>query len=1293
MIDPLAGIIAGKVIDFLVKNFAGMKIDEWLSDQDKKKAFKKALEASLDLVADEGFSIKGPGALDDSFLTSEVVKEELWAKLLDPSIDEEINYVILEEELRAIYQGVPISDREVEAIEFLVDALMDEMWRQASLRDLIYGKILYQHDRRLSLKRKKTLVLDYLKVEGKRIEDQLDEDLGEGNRYVEPLIEKKTKKTEYEKATYKPPGEEEDSFAPVDPNTYFTEGPEDKVVVVADSGYGKTTLLKALFLRISKSFEAKPFGTHSFIPIFLTPSQAAECSETNIENKVKIRLMVSGCREGKVRQFVQDEFGKGNFIFLIDALDQVVNRENLRGALSGSAFGKNRVVITVRPNVWKMEEGHLSGYACVRLREFNQNRWEEYLGRERLAALREVVDQDFLSVPILLRLIVEYWLRGTKKTERVKNRAGLYSNMFNRLLERPEDRDAVEALTKDPRNPIDVRDDLRKLAHDALAQGYLGQLPRSYAKKILGENKLKDLEARRGILRILETVEEIAFRHRSFQEYLAAEYLKSNIKRKDDLNRLETYLYHPNWEESMRFLVGLIDPESAEYVVDRMLSVAERRLLFLYRDHLRIASLCLREMGKTGENQLVTIIKALRKDLRDPVLQDTAISILSTLKDKQAVEILNSLLTQGDSSVRKRATDALAKIGSEKAAEALIQALQDKDASVRWRATYALGKIGSRKTVEGLIQALQDKDASVRWSAAYALGEIISEKAAEALIQALQDKDASVRGSVADALGKIGSRKAVEDLIQALQDKDASVRWSAAVALGKIGSEKAVEGLIQALQNEDASVQGSAVDALGKIRSEKAVEGLIQALQNKVASVRRSAADALGEIRSEKAVEGLIQALQNKVASVRERATYALGKIGSEKSVECLIQALQDKDASVRWSAVDTLGKIGSEKAVEALIQALQDKDALVQWRAAGTLGEIGSEKAVEALTQALQHGDDSLRRRTTGALGDIRSEKAVEALIQALQDKDASVRRSAADALGKIKSEKVVEALIQALHNKDASVRRSAADALGKIKSEKAVEGLIQALQDKDASVRWSTADALGKIGSEKAVENLIQALQDEDASVRGNAADALGKIESEKAVEALIQTLRDKNTSVRDSVVDALGKIRSEKAEKALIQALHHEDASVRRSATDALGEIRSEKAVEALIQALEHGDDSVRRSAVDALGEIGSEKAVENLIQTLQHGDASIRWNAAVALGKIRSEKAVENLIQALQDKDASVRGSVAENLAAFDVSSIQSALVDMWQGENPSVNRLLLLEGIRTYDRIIRNREPL
>jgi len=428
MIEPVSTIAIGaKVTEFLVKTFAGKQIGKWLSDRDKKKAFEKALDDALIKVVEAGFSIKGPGALDESFLKSEAVKDELWGKLLDPTVDEKIDYKLLEKVLRDLYPDASLGQREVEAIEFFVDALIDKTLYQPSLHDLINITIQRQQDDRLSLIKKKELIRDYLRAEGQEVKRQLEGDLGKGMRYIEPLIEKKEKKKKREEKRLEEgfPRAERDSFTPIDMNIYFTESSDRKVVVLADSGYGKTTLLRELFVRISKNLEDKPLGTDSTIPIYLTPSQAAECSESTILNKVAMRLMKSGCREGKVRKFVQDEFHTGRFIFLIDALDQVFNPQNLLGALEGTAFGNNRVVVTTRPNVYEMEKGHLANYIYLRIRKFDESRWEEYLGKPKLDALREIVDEEFLSVPILLRLLVEYWSGETEKTVRVNKRAEL----------------------------------------------------------------------------------------------------------------------------------------------------------------------------------------------------------------------------------------------------------------------------------------------------------------------------------------------------------------------------------------------------------------------------------------------------------------------------------------------------------------------------------------------------------------------------------------------------------------------------------------------------------------------------------------------------------------------------------------------------------------------------------------------------------------------------------------------------------------------------------------------------
>jgi HEAT repeat protein len=996
--------------------------------------------------------------------------------------------------------------------------------QQEIIKDLL-SELIRQHDLTLSDAEKETLVRNYFDEQKRKICEDLFYDLGPGNHYVEPLIEKR----ENQKLKGKLSDMLAESYSPIEIDTYFTKGPDRRIAVVADSGYGKTTLLKQLFLRISKTLEEEIPKSNCPIPIYLSPSEAAECSESNILGKIEIRLMACGFHESKVRHFVQDEFDRGDFIFLIDALDQISTRQNLMGALEGRAFRNNRVVVTTRPNIWKMESKHLQGYVYLLIREFDETRWEEYLGEERFNALKEIVDEDFFSVPILLRLAVEYLSGGTGKLERIRNRADLYKRVIDELLRRHEDIDAVRAEGLRERKSLYLRNDLQKLAHDTLANCELGQFPRGEALAILekDEIRLDDLEARQWILEKTEEGEEIGFRHRSFQEYFATEYLRSKIKTEDDLKNLDSYLYHPNWEESIRFLVGLLPVNMAESLIERVLNLAEGKLLSLYRDHLRFAALLLREMGDSGERQSLKVVEHLESDLQDSDFRDMAISILAILKSERGTELLIKALQGPDPDYRGSVAVALRKIRSERAVEPLIRTLKHPDPQIRRDAANVLVMITSECVVESLIKALEDPAPEVRSEAVYALGGIKPEGVAESLIKALEDPALEVRSEAVYALGEIKPEGVADFLIKALQDPENKIRLRAAYALGKIKSEKAVEPLIKALQDPEDEVRWEAAYALGKIKSEKAVEPLIKALQGPEDEVRRSAASALVEIKSEKAVEPLINALQDPKGGVRWWAAHALGETKSEKAVESLIKALQDPEGGVRWKAAYALRKIKSEKAVEPLIKALQDPEDVVRWSAADALGEIKSEKSVEPLIKALQDPEAVVRGSAARVLGVIKSEKAVESLLKALQDPEADVRERAAGALGEIRSDRVVEHLIKALMDPSYDVRESAEEALQAFNSEQAVKALIKVMEGQDYDAAWRAMYTLENIASELAVEFLINALQDPDPGVRWKVVDILGKIRSERAVEPLIKTLQDPDPGVRRAASYALGGI----------------------------------------------------------------------------------------------------------------------------------------------------------------------
>jgi predicted NACHT family NTPase len=670
-----------KVVPFLLEKFADREFGKWLSSHENNRTFKNIMNAALDKTSEAGFKTRGTGAIDESFL---------WLKLLDPSVDDEIDYTRLEEELKNIYiDKNAVGSNEIKAIEFFADALMDEMWKESSLKDFLSLKFIRQHDLRLSLIKKKALVREYLTREGGKISNDLQEDIGIDAHYVEPLIEKcESKKNEsiaegLKDNLFAPENKikdnENDSFIPVDMNTYFTEGSDHRIVVVADSGLGKTTLLKELFRRLSNNFD----WDHP-IPIYLTPSQAAGCSEANVRDIIKSRLMTCGMEESKVKHFIDMEFSQGRFLFLIDALDQISDRQKLLGCLEGPGFGNNRVVVTTRPNVWDMEKGHFKNYAYLNIRKFDETRWKEYIGEEKIRQIGEIADEEFFSVPILLRLLREYWLNDPNKPQRVKNRADLYEKIFKRLLERQEDTYAIIATRRYPYNSFDVRENLYMLAHDTLAENCLGQFPRSKARAILGKEELKEMETRGGILKILETGNEMAFRHKSFQEYLSAEYLKSIIEEDNgNFDKLQPYMRHPYWEESLRFLAGLLPSSKAQILIEKILDIPDEEAFALCRGHLRLAALCLKEIGEEGKNIRNRIIKELKNDCENEALKVSTIPILGILKDNESVSILCDLFIKaikyGDSDVRNSAAEALGNIGIPENRNLLMQYWHDDD--------------------------------------------------------------------------------------------------------------------------------------------------------------------------------------------------------------------------------------------------------------------------------------------------------------------------------------------------------------------------------------------------------------------------------------------------------------------------------------------------------------------------------------------------------------------------------------------------------------------------------------
>ncbi|MBM4056514.1 MAG: hypothetical protein FJ264_17980 [Planctomycetes bacterium] len=170
----------------------------------------------------------------------------------------------------------------------------------------------------------------------------------------------------------------------------------------------------------------------------------------------------------------------------------------------------------------------------------------------------------------------------------------------------------------------------------------------------------------------------IAYTHQSFQEYLAAIYLKNRLCMDNRINQdiLEECLEYRRWDETVVFTVGLLEKETAKVLINT-----------IWRYDLYLAGSCLGEY-KGLRSEFKGLIDELLKNIKNEEARHVLIKISEPVLIEKLIALFNTF-AGGD------AADVLGKIGSEKAVDPLIKFFNDKDADtdVRRRAADVLGKI------------------------------------------------------------------------------------------------------------------------------------------------------------------------------------------------------------------------------------------------------------------------------------------------------------------------------------------------------------------------------------------------------------------------------------------------------------------------------------------------------------------------------------------------------------------------------------------------------------------------
>ena len=832
-----------------------------------------------------------------------------------------------------------------------------------------------------------------------------------------------------------------------------------KLIVLADPGMGKSTLLKMEALRIAGKQLDPPKsplekGTLNqnlaideiVFPLFLRLSDLA-ATEKEVIDIVPELIKKEYASAAAIEPLLKKKLEAGKCVLLLDALDEVPKGKRLKLGRKLKRFASNNkcpMICTSR--IMGYGGKFLDGAKEVEIVPFNKQQREayitswftnaaEYLEDETVSAqglIRELQQKPQISGlaqnPLLLSLLCS--LYQVKELELPARRTQIYHQVVKYMLgdwskenERKLQQEGwvlaktelleflayqLSCENKEVFLLADVRTSLNK---------YLSQGNKADFQQVSVADVLDELTEADGIIQKLSRDGDYyLFLHRTFQEYLTAAYLQKKIAKnqRQGIQLVIDHIWEYDWHETIVLVAGLM----AKPMPLIKAILAEKDDIF--KTLLLLAGLCLAECDAQQDPLAAKIIEEIGKFwLSYPEINFITVVLVALGK--------NNYLS---------------------ATKTLTTALQDPNYGIRFFAADALENLGNEKVIQPLISALQDSDYHVRIIAALALGKIGNEQAIQFLISALQDSDYGVRGHAAEALGKIGNEKAIQPLITAFQDSDYQVKKHSALALGKIGNDQGIKTLINALQDP-------------------------------YSYIRRSAAEALGEVGNDQGIKTLINALKDYDHGVRRRAAEALGKLGNDQAIQPLITALQDSSHGVRGHAAEALGKLGNDQAIQPLISALQHSDyyVYVKISAAEALGKLGNDQAIQPLISALQHSNYYVRRRAAEALGKIKigNDQAIQSLISALQDSDYGVRMSAVEALGKIGNDQVIQPLITAFQDCDYGVRMSAVEALGKIGNEQVIELFVSALQDFDYRVRNNVESALKKIDSQQLLKEFI--------------------------------------------------------------------------------------------------------------------------------------------------------------------------------------------------------------------------
>ncbi|NCR90406.1 MAG: PBS lyase [Microcystis aeruginosa G11-01] len=1083
----------------------------------------------------------------------------------------------------------------------------------------------------------------------------------------------------------------------------------NKMMILADPGMGKSTLLRMEALKIAREELGKlgvntpqPFLNNRekvkvkdvILPLYFRLSELAnKLAEKNDDIINIISQLID--KSFQIESIVKEKLKQGKCVLFLDALDEVSSVQlhklntntKLKHFLDDSPckiYLTSRIVGYSGKFLGEVKEVEIVPFTDKKIAEYIKT-WfvnaEDYLENDLVSAeglIEELKNkpqiQGLAQNPLLLSLICSLYqtqdlILPAKRNEVYRQAVDymLRDWVENRKLVSVSDGKQIAKiiLLEIVAYQLSCREEeififQKKDFYNVLERYLHHEEVSTIFRSSNSDELMRELCEEDGIIqKFHETGDQYLFLHRTFQEYFTACYLHQRIKKnqEDGIALVKAHFWDHDWHETIILLAGMMS--DASLLLEAILQEKDD----IFATLLILASNCLAESKNIQDSLINQIVDKLyqvwQRDFSLEYIKKTMVTLGKTfpLMRRRLENALKDSPWYGRDT-KYSAAELLGEIGNPESIPALSAALDDSENRIKGYAEDDIKAIKrERKPILNFELDLY-KEYLLRDSAVIALGKIGTLEALPTIIRALNYPD-WFRDNAARILGKMNRKQALAlpSLISTLSDSEKSVRFWAVKALGEIGigNSETIQALITALN--DVKTRNNAVEALSKINNSAVVLALIETIKNSDGDFRNYAGIALTEISNPQAVSALIEEVVNHSdVYIKYFAVEALGNIGNPEAVSALIAILNYSmfyiryygvDIAARNKAVEALSKIGTPQAVSGLIEALALKNPYqeVAGKAAEALLNIGTEEAYLGLMTTLNHSDETIREYAVKALGKVMD----------------------------ISSTAAMPILIEALNNPYQEVRSYATMIFANFPlvlgvNPESRQALIASLNDSDKTGRDCVATALSLLLNPEEVSALMTALTNSDETVRSKAIESLGetldKIGNPETMSGLSMALEDSNNPLRYYLAILLTVYLNEKgnpeALPILIKALNHSDKYVRRIAVNALGDSDNPEVVSALIMMLNDSEYEVRFKATMALGNIGNPKTIPALIEGLNDANKDVRFMSADALSKMGNPEAIPTLIEGLNDSDKYVRIAILEALSKIDNPEVIPAL---------------------------------